>query len=58
MEKLPERVAALEAVMNGKGGVIDKLEHLDLCVDSLKATVWKASGGLAVIVVLAQWLLK
>jgi len=55
---LAERVAALEAFVIGKGGVIEKLEHLDACVDSLKRSVWQAAGGLAVVVVLAQWLLK
>lgn len=58
MDKLAERVAALEAIVTGKVGLIERLDHLDQCVDSLKATVWKASGGLAVIVVIAQWLLK
>ncbi len=53
-----ERVAALEAVMNGKEGVIDRLKHLDVCVDALKVTVWKATGALAVIVVGAQWALR
>ena len=48
----------MEAVMNGKEGVIDRLKHLDECVDALKITVWKATGALAVIVVGAQWVLR
>lgn len=55
---LHERIAALEAVMNGKEGVVDRLKHLDECVDALKVTVWKASGALAVIVVISQWVLR
>lgn len=58
MDKLAERVAALEAIVTGRAGMIERLDHLDACLDKVKMTVWQASGALAAFVLLAQWLLK
>lgn len=55
---LHERVASLEAAMNGKEGVIDRLKHLDTCVDSLKVTVWKATGALAAVILVVQLMFR
>lgn len=46
-----ERVATLEVTVKN---VERKLDHIDLCVDDLKKTVWRASGAVAFILVLAQ----
>lgn len=58
MDKLAERVAALEAIVIGKAGMIERMDHLDACLDKVKVTVWQATGALAAFVLLAQWLLK
>ena len=46
MDTLPagERIAALETAVSGKGGIIDRLEHLDICLEDVKRTIWKATG--------------
>lgn len=50
-----ERLAAIETALNGKGGILDRLQHLDDCVDSLKKTVWKAMGAIMVVSALFQF---
>jgi hypothetical protein len=57
LEILRWRLVAIETVLNGKSGVLDRLEHLDKCVDSLKRTVWMATGATTIIGVLATALL-
>lgn len=60
---LYERLAALEKVvelaieaksqaLDGKGGVLDRLEHLDRCIDGLKKTVWMATGAIMIVSVI------
>lgn len=58
MDKLAERVAALEAIVTGKAGMIERMDHLDKCLDKVKATVWQATGALATVLLFAQWLFK
>lgn len=37
-----------------KTGLVDRFEHLHECVEQLKITVWKASGALALVVIISQ----
>lgn len=50
-----ERLASIETTLNGKGGVLDRLTHLDKCVYSVKRSVWGTAGGVSVIVLLVQY---
>lgn len=47
----PERLATLETQMQT---LMQRLDHLDLCVDKLQRTIWQASGAVAVLVALIQ----
>jgi hypothetical protein len=61
VENNSERLAALEAVLYGKGqrdGVLARLDHLHACVESLKVTVWKAVGAGAGAMVVAELVMK
>lgn len=62
IEHKSERVGALEKVVStaleGKGGVLERLTHLDSCVDSIKKTIWLATGALAIISVAANLLTR
>jgi hypothetical protein len=62
MESRSERMSAIEATwrlaLEGKGGVLDRLEHLDKCVDGIKRTIWMATGALALISVAANLLTR
>jgi hypothetical protein len=63
MDELLGRLATLEAIvtritekaLEGKGGVLDRLQHLDECVDGIKKTIWMASGVLSLLILLANW---
>jgi len=53
LEGRVERLIALEQVvktaLEGSGGVLERLTHLDKCMDAVKKTVWLATGALAII---------
>lgn len=50
-----EDIATLQAVLTApKSGLVDRFEHLHECVEKLKVSFWKASGALAVVVIVAQ----
>ena len=65
-----ERVAAIEKIveitLHGRGGVLERLQHLDDCQDEMKKQIAEAIGGvktaiwivgsfLAGIIVVANW---
>ena len=52
---MPERMATLEAKMES---VLERLAHIDVCVDSLKRTVWQAAGAVAIIIGLINIMAK
>ena len=52
--ELLERIAVLETQMSS---LLSRIEHIDLCVDSLKRTIWQAAGGLTVVILLVQLVL-
>ena len=51
MTTIPERIATLE---EQNRVVLNRLDHIDLCVDQLKRMVWQAAGAVAVLVMLVQ----
>lgn len=68
-----ERVAAIEKIveitLHGRGGVLERLQHLDDCQDEMKKQIAEAIGGvrtaiwmvgtfLAAIVIVANWYFK
>lgn len=68
-----ERVAAIEKIveitLHGRGGVLERLQHLDECQDDMKKQIAEAIGGvktaiwmvgtfLAAVVVIANWYFK
>jgi hypothetical protein len=66
---LHERIAALERTlaivektleinMHGEGGVMERLKHLDACVDRINRTIWQASGAISFMVVVVNILIK
>ena len=36
----------------------EKIHHIDLCVDDLKRTIWKASGAVTICILVAGWIFK
>ena len=52
---MPERMATLEAKMES---VLERLAHLDICMDSLKRMVWQAAGAAAIVIGLINILAK
>jgi hypothetical protein len=62
MAAITERMTALEKLvataLEGKGGLLERLSHLDDCVDSVKKTVWMATGALALVSVIANILTR
>ena len=51
-----ERIATLEEKVRS---IHEQLAHLDTCLDSVKRTIWQATGALAVVVfVLEFWFRK
>jgi hypothetical protein len=59
---LSERLAILEKTidisLHGKGGVLERMEHLDKCIDGIKKTIWLATGAVVIVVAVANWLAK
>jgi predicted RNase H-like nuclease (RuvC/YqgF family) len=57
---LSERLAILEKTieisLHGKGGVLERMEHLDKCIDGIKKTIWLATGAVMLVVALANWI--
>ena len=49
-----ERIAVLEAQSKT---VLQRLDHIDLCVDKLQRTVWQAGGAVSVLIMLLQLLI-
>lgn len=53
-----ERIASIETAVNSQGGILDRLKHIDSCVDSIKRTIWLATGFLTAVSLLANWLTR
>lgn len=57
-----ERVMSLEQLvktaLHDEGGILQRLKHLDSCIDSIKKTIWMATGALAIISVAANLLTR
>lgn len=47
-----ERVATLEQQVKN---LVEKVTHIDLCVDTLKRAIWTAAGGISVVIFVAGW---
>lgn len=62
LEGRVERLIALEQVvktaLEGSGGVLERLTHLDRCMDQVKKTIWIAAGALGLISVAANFLTR
>lgn len=50
-----ERLVRVEVRLES---LVEHMKHMDFCVDDLKRTVWKASGALAIVMLIAGWFLK
>jgi chaperonin cofactor prefoldin len=50
-----ERIARVEERLQT---LVKQVEHIDLCVDDLKRTIWKATGMVTAVVLLAGWAFK
>ena len=50
-----EKLARLEVKVES---LMEQIEHIDICVDSLKRTIWQATGAMTILVTIAAWLLK
>lgn len=58
-ESYNARLAKLEAVVSTpKIGLVDQFGHIHACVESLKRTVWLATGATSAVAFFLQWFLK
>lgn len=55
---LEQRIASIETAINAQGGVLDRLRHLDTCIDGLKNTIAQATGGIKAAIWTATALLS
>ena len=50
-----ERLVRLEEQMKA---IVKNVEHIDVCVDDLKRTIWKATGAVTVVVLFSSWIVR
>lgn len=53
-----ERVASIDTAVNSKGGILDRLQHIDACVDNVKRTIWIATGFISAVSVIANLIVR
>ena len=50
-----ERLAKVEVRLDT---LVEQVKHIDVCVDSVKRTIWTAAGAVAVVMLLVGWAFK
>ena len=50
-----ERLAKVEVRLDT---LVEQVKHIDMCVDSVKRTIWTAAGAMTIVMLIVGWAFK